>query len=198
MTQDEVLDALVAHLKDETGAVIREKRQASEMRALAQVFGAVHLVQAGLPTSDDFMRRFTTTLGPVVYPSLELATSPMRHLVYVHEFAHVKQFWNEPISFPVLYLSDIEYRAGKEAQAIHSELEVYHWLTGKIPEKLTDLPRGLAYGYAFSEAELLFAQRLLEVGMTMLVNGVYSTEVGIIAEKWLNTKHPELYHACSY
>lgn len=198
MTRDEALDALVVHLCSEVGAVVREKRKAQEIQAIAQLFGALHLAQGNLPDAEEFLHRFTTTLGPVIYPSLDLASSPTRHLVLVHECAHVVQFYDSPLIFPARYLAEKEYRAGKEANAIHSQLEVSHWLTGKLPGKLTDLPRGLTYGYALTEQDLLFAQRFLEVGATMISHSVYTTPVGVIATKWLNEHVPELYHACAY
>jgi len=198
MLRDEALDALIPYLTSQVGAAIREKKDASEMQSIAQVFGALHLAQGNLPNAEEFLHRFTTTLGPVIYPSLDLATSPTRHLVLVHECQHVVQFYKDPLVFPPKYLADKEYRAGKEAQAILAQLEVSHWLTGKIPTVRTDLPRGIAYGYALNPEDILFAQRILEVGMTMTSNGVYATEVGKIATKWLNQNAHELYHGCAY
>jgi hypothetical protein len=191
------LNALAVYLLSRFRAVVRGKGDAIEMQIIAAVFGVVQLFGAGIPSSDEFLTRYWTTLGPVVYPPAGVDRSAMgAHLrVLCHELTHVVQFWRAPLDFVGRYLTS-KGRAELEAEAERGACEVWWILTGETPANLgaVDITR---HGYALSSqpgehddhADL--TRDLLEQAVTSVRAGVLSTDVGIEAARWIRENAPD-------
>lgn len=191
------LNALATFLLARFRAVVRPKGDAVEMQIVAAVFGVVQLFGAGVPSSEEFLSRFWTTLGPVIYPAAGVDRSAMgAHIrVLCHELTHVVQFWRDPIDFIGRYLTS-KGRAELEAEAERGACEAWWVLTGTIPADLgsVDITR---HGYALSSqpgehddhADL--TRDLLEQAVTSVRAGVLSTDVGIEVAQWVRANAPE-------
>ncbi len=132
LTPDNLRD-LASHLLKRFRAIVRGKGDAVEMQAIASAFGVAVLLGAGVPTGPDFLTRWWTTLGPVIYaPSLRAADLSDSVPVLSHELGHVVQFWRDPIGFLRRYLTS-RGRAELEAEAERARLEVCWLLWGALP-----------------------------------------------------------------
>lgn len=184
------LNALAAFLLTRFRAFVRPKGDAIEMQVVATVFGVAGLFGAGVPTSEAFLTRFWTTLGPIVYPPVGTGTSLGEHLrVLCHELTHVVQFWRDPFDFVVRYLTS-KGRAELEAEAERGACEVWWILTGEIPADLgaVDITR---HGYALDDSHADLTRDLLEQAVTSVRAGVLSTDVGIEVARWVREHAPE-------
>lgn len=186
--------ALVAHLLSRFAAVVRSKG-AAEMLFAAQVFGVASLF-ARVPTASDFLTRWWTTLGPMIYGPDESARVPEDHLrALFHELGHVVAFWRNPVDLVRRYLT-ARGRAELEAEAERGALEGWWVLTGTIPADLAGVDV-LRHGYALDDgsgehddhADL--ARDLLEQAATSVRAGVLSTDVGREVATWVRQHAPD-------
>ena len=185
------LNALAVYLLTRFRAVVRGKGDAIEMQVIAAVFGVVQLFGAGIPSTDEFLVRYWTTLGPVVYPAAGVDRSAMgAHLrVLCHELTHVVQFWRDPVDFIARYLTS-KGRAELEAEAERGACEVWWILTGEAPADLgaVDITR---HGYALDDSHADLTRDLLEQAVTSVRAGALSTDVGIEVAQWVRANAPE-------
>lgn len=185
------LNALAVYLLSRFRAVVRGKGDAIEMQIIAAVFGVVQLFGAGIPSSEEFLTRYWTTLGPVVYPAAGVDRSAMgAHLrVLCHELTHVVQFWRDPLDFVGRYLTS-KGRAELEAEAERGACEVWWILTGEAPADLgaVDITR---HGYALDDSHADLTRDLLEQAVTSVRAGVLSTDVGIEVAQWVRANAPD-------
>lgn len=185
----ELRTALARHLLSRFRAIVREKGDAREMQYTAQAFDVARLFGAGVPSSSDFMQRYWTTLGPVIYaPPGRLADLGANVRVLAHEVGHVVDFWVNPPMFVVRYLTDFG-RAELEAHAERGALEVVWLLEGRLPSYIgVDVTR---HGYALGEGHADLTRDLLEQAATSVASGLVSTDVGIAAREWLLKNAPQ-------
>lgn len=185
------LNALAVYLLTRFRAVVRGKGDAVEMQVIAAVFGVVQLFGAGIPSSEEFLTRYWTTLGPVVYPAAGVDRSAMgAHLrVLCHELTHVVQFWRDPLDFVGRYLTS-KGRAELEAEAERGACEAWWILTGEAPADLgaVDITR---HGYALDDSHADLTRDLLEQAVTSVRAGVLSTDVGIEVALWVRANAPD-------
>lgn len=182
--------ALAAFLLSRFCAVMRSKGDAIEMQVIAGVFGVVKLFGAGVPSTEEFQTRYWTTLGPVVYAPAGRAEALGEHLrVLCHELTHVVQFWRDPVSFVVRYLTS-KGRAELEAEAERGACEAWWVLTGTIPENLGDVDI-TRHGYALDDSHADLTRDLLEQAVTSVRAGVISTDVGLEVAKWVRATSPD-------
>jgi hypothetical protein len=185
------LNALAVYLLSRFRAVVRGKGDAVEMQVIAAVFGVVQLFGAGIPSSEEFLTRYWTTLGPVVYPAAGVDRSAMgAHLrVLCHELTHVVQFWRDPLDFVGRYLTS-KGRAELEAEAERGACEAWWILTGEAPADLgaVDITR---HGYALDDSHADLTRDLLEQAVTSVRAGVLSTDVGIEVALWVRANAPD-------
>lgn len=193
LTADQRRD-LVSHLCSRFAAVVRSK-SAAEMMFTAQVFGVASLFSR-VPSAADFLTRWWTTLGPVIYAPADSAAAPEDHLrVLFHEFGHVVAFWRSPFDLVRRYLT-ARGRAELEAEAERGALEGWWVLTGTIPADLAGVDV-LRHGYALDDnpgehddhADL--ARDLLEQATTSVRAGVLSTDVGREVATWVRQHAPD-------
>ena len=184
-------DALLTRFR----AVVRQKGDAIEMRAVAAVFGVLALFGVGVPTSDAFLTRYWTTLGCVIYAPVGAGPLDASLRVLCHELTHVVQFWRDPLSYVSRYASR-KGRAELEAEAERAAVEVWWLLTGELPATLADLDK-TRHGYAMDDApgdhddHADLTRDLLETACASVATGVISTDVGLYVLSWLRAEAPD-------
>lgn len=187
LTPDNLRD-LAAHLLKRFRAFLRGKGDAVEMQAIASAFGVAVLLGAGVPTGPDFLTRWWTTLGPVIYaPSLRVADLSNAVPVLSHELTHVVQFWRDPLGYVRRYLTS-RGRAELEAEAERARLEVCWILWGGLPS-LDDIDT-TRHGYALDDSHADLTRDLLEQAATAVQSGLISTDVGLEVLAWMRAHHP--------
>ncbi len=181
----ELLRALLGRYR----AVVREKRDAVEMRVVAAVFGVAALLGAPVPSADAFLARCWTTLGPVIYsPRGAWPITPEARVVF-HELTHVEQFWRGPVSFVTRYLTS-RGRAEMEAEAERAAMESWWLLTGMLPEGI-DAPGPRIHGYALDDSHTALTRELLAKARESVARGVLVTDVGLTVAAWLRMHAPD-------
>ena len=180
---------LVVYLFARFHAVVREKSDAIEMRAIATAFSVAQLLGANVPTDDAFMRRFWTTLGPVIYAPIGHREYDQHARVIFHELGHVVQFWREGLGFVTRYLTS-RGRAELEAEAERGAIEAWWLLTGTLPEGIDALAI-TRHGYALDESHARLTADLLETACVSVSQGIISTDVGIEVLTWLKQHAPD-------
>lgn len=176
--------ALAQYLLARFRAVVRTKGDLAEIATVAAVFDVARLFGVGVPSTADFLDRFWTTLGPVIFrPRGQADDLGERLRVLSHELTHVVQFWRDPVDFLKRYAT-ARGRAELEAEAERGALEVWWLLTGGAPEDLgaVDVTR---HGYALDGAHADLTRDLLESAVTSVRAGVVSTDVGLEVSIWL-------------
>jgi hypothetical protein len=178
------------------------KSDAIEMKLVAAALEAARLFGARLPSTDEFLTRYATTIGPMIYLPDSMWDDP-RALVEVvtHECQHVRQFWRGSgdgvagptdrdlpggFGFGWLYLTQGEARVRFEAEAYVAGLEATVIGIGEpLPTSLEPLVQPLEGGYALNDGEIALARGLLEVGATQVAQGVALTDAGQTAVELL-------------
>jgi hypothetical protein len=183
------LTALVIELLGRYRALVRDKADAYEMKVIAAVFGVATLLGADLPTRDDFLTRYWTTLGPIIYAPRGTTALNTHARVVFHELTHVVQFWRDPVSFVSRYLT-AKGRAELEAEAERGAIEVWWLLTGALPPSLDalDVTR---HGYALDDGHATLTRDLLDTACSAVSRGILSTDVGLAALAWLRANAPD-------
>jgi len=183
------LFALVVALLARFNAVVREKQDAIEMRAIGTVFGVMALLGVNVPSDETFLRRFWTTLGPVVYAPIGHSQLDLNWRVIFHEVGHVVQFWRDPVSFVVRYCTS-RGRAELEAEAERGAIEGEWLLLGTLPPSLDALAI-TRHGYAQDTSHVALTQDLLETAVVSVSHGVISTDVGLAVLAWMKAQAPD-------
>ena len=188
-------EALAAFLLDRFRLWAVEKTDFDAVLGVARVFGVLRVLGANVPSEGEFVGRFWTTLGPVIFMP-RCAGLLGEHLrVLSHEVEHGVQFWRNPLGLVAKYLSK-RGRAELEAEAERAAIEVWWLLTGEIPASRADLDV-TRHGYALDDApgehddHADLTRDLLETAVTSVRNGVLSTDVGLAVAGWLTQRAPE-------
>jgi len=175
---------------------ISYEKAGSPMEFIAAMFDVADLFEAGVPTGDDFLTRYWTTIGPVIFTPLGLSTVLGENLrVLSHEITHVVQFWRDGAGFMLRYLTS-RGRAELEAESERGAIETWWILTGETPTDLgsIDITR---HGYALKTAPgehddvADLTRDLLEQAVTSVRAGVISTDVGLAVLGWMRANAPE-------
>ncbi len=188
-------EALAAFLLDRFGAWAVEKSDVTAVAVVARVFGVLRLLGVNLPSEGEFMDRFWTTLGPVIFAPRGAGMLGGRLRVLSHEVEHVVQWRRDPLGFVAKYLSR-KGRAELEAEAERAAIEVWWLLTGETPATRADLDV-TRHGYALDDApgahddHADLTRDLLETAVVSVRNGVLSTDVGLAVAGWLVQRAPE-------
>lgn len=182
-TSPEALADLEAFLCRRLKARVVVKGDSSVMRVIAETFGVAAMLGANVPTSQEFLTGFATTLGPVVFLPAGV-TDPKRRIGLVfHEVGHVQAFWHEPLFMPRAYLQSGEKRATYEAAAERGRFEGMNQLYGELPTA-DRVHTFLAHGYACDAPDVTLAQQLLDGAATATAAGVLSSPVGLAVAEW--------------
>ena len=188
MLTPENLNALAEFLLKRFRAFVRPKGEAVEMQIVANALGVGALLGAGVPTTQEFLTRWWTTVGPVIYAPAGRAEDLGGNVpVLSHELTHVVQFWRDHVMFMGRYLTPFG-RAELEAEAERSRLEVCWILWGALPS-LEDLDT-TRHGYALDDQHADLTRDLLEQAATSVASGIISTDVGLAVLTWTRLYHP--------
>ena len=181
----ELLRALLGRYR----AVVREKRDAVEMRFIAAVFGVAALLGAPVPTAEAFLARCWTTLGPVIYtPRGAWPLTPNARVVF-HELTHVEQFWRDPVAFAARYVT-AKGRAELEAEAERGAIEAWWLPTGMIPAGV-EAPGFMIHGYALADSHAALTRGRLARSCAAVSRGILVTDVGLSVAAWLRMNAPD-------
>jgi hypothetical protein len=188
-------EAFMAHMATTFHARIVRRSDAIEIKIIGAALGIVRALGVPLPSEDEFVSRYATTLGPLIYlpdvgpdETIEIVT---------HECQHVVQFWQGGAGLPGqlgmtwLYLTAAEARVRYEAEAYRAGLEVA-WRRAKQLPSLDALAMPLEGGYALGAGDVQLGRDLLEIAATSVQAGVVSTPAGRAAVAWLEAHAPEL------
>jgi hypothetical protein len=182
-TSPEALSDLEAFLCRRFKARVVVKGDSAVMRVIAETFGVAAMLGANVPSSEEFLTGFATTLGPVVFLPGGV-TDPKRRIgLVLHEAGHVQAFWHEPLFMPRAYLQSGEKRATYEAAAERGRFEGMHQLYGELPTA-DRVNTFLAHGYACAAPDVTLAQQLLDEAGTAAASGVLSSPVGLAVAEW--------------
>lgn len=187
LTPDQ-LTALLGALLGRFRCVVREKSDTNEMGIVAQVFGVLSFFGLGVPSSADFLDRFWTTLGPVIFSARGTGPLAPHARVVFHEVTHAVQFWRAPLDYVRRYLTSTG-RAELEAEAERAAIEAWWLLTGELPATRGDLDR-TRHGYALDDSHADLTVELLDTACTSVSCGVLSTDVGLYVLSWLREHAP--------
>lgn len=183
LTED-IVRRLWDHMEKSFGSH-RARKEGPEMRTIANM-----LDEMGVLDGQDFLRRYTTTLGRTIYTPFEIGVpSPGYDLAAqartcVHEHQHVQQFLEGGPRFSLDYLTDSAHRAAYETEAMKCNLEVHFWLTGKLLD-VAAMARGLKY-YACTDDDIVVVTRALSMIAKTVEKGGVSSDAGKVAIKWFN------------
>lgn len=183
-TSDDALADLETYLCQRFRAQVTEKGESAIMLAVAFVFGVAAMLGAGVPTSAEFLTRFATTLGPVVFlPKGMEPRGKHRVLLLLHELGHVEAFWAAMLFYPRAYVQSGEFRGTVESQAERGRIEGAWLLFGELPT--ADAVHGfMEHGYAVERPDITLAQQLLDIAATGTASGVVSSPVGLAVRDW--------------
>lgn len=200
-----LVDDCLHELYGQHGAFERPKESAQEMQAIAMALGFARLFGLnGLPTQEQFLGGYYTTLGPFVYvPAVERQLDPLERLsVRLHELQHVVDWYKDPLGFPPKYLAlfinadggQLEPRAVYESSAMAVAQHVRWLFKGTVPASLNELGHELSHGYALHAPEVALGRSLLEQDATALANGLHPTMLGRKARDFFLQRAPQCLH----
>lgn len=187
LTTDDMLADLEAFLLRRFRAVVQVKGDLAVLRVVAMVFGVLALLGLNLPTADEFLTRFATTLGPVIFLPTGERPRKQRLLLLLHELGHVAAFWHEPLFFPRAYVESGERRAGYEALSERGRIEGAWLLYGELPSA-EHVHGFMRHGYAVDAPDVTLAQQLVDIAATASDSGVISSPVGLAVREWVRSK----------
>jgi len=183
-----------AFARSNFGAEVVEKENAVEMKIVAFGMDIGRQFGAGLAKSEEFMTRFTTTLGTRVYMPAATRNNPLRFIsVLVHEIQHVLQFKESAVEFSWLYLNEPEARVRYEADAYAAGIAIDQWLTGRLPtDAIESIVAGLVGAYHVRPEDADLATDILRSHMASLKSGIVMTRAARESIKFLDSKYPQL------
>lgn len=181
---DSELQELEAFLVKRFRAVVFAKTDLGIMTAVAVLFGVLSLFGLGLPSSADFLTRWATTIGPVIFMPTGERPRLARVMLLCHELGHVADFWDDPIGYVRRYVGSTELRAKLEACAERRRIEAQWLLTGTLPTH-AEVTSFCEHGYAIPVSAADLGEDLVEIAATSTAAGVIATDVGQAVRDWL-------------
>ena len=168
------------------GTEVIDKENAIEMQVVAQVLGF-----AGIMDADDFLSKYTTTIGKRIYVPFEIGTESEdwslwdQILVCVHEHEHVEQFNREgALWFASKYLFSTAGRAAYEAESYRCDMEIDFWHTGQVINPVALAAKLVDYGCTSIDIEV--AEKVLVISAEMVKRGGVVNLASVNALAWLN------------
>jgi hypothetical protein len=177
-------------------------------RALASLL-SIDVPQVGLPTGEEYLKNFATTVGSTVALPRAWRTpdhAPMRIRLLPHEVVHVDQhqrgvkagWWPKATTHSVLYLASIaggdaaEYLGHVEADAYAATEALRGWLGGGR-RSTGDITSSLRRHYALAGVGVVVAEAtLLGHYKTMDDGGIPNVRVCRLSIDWLETHASDL------
>lgn len=175
------------YMTERFGTSVVDKKNAAEMTLVAH-----GLQLLGIQSKEDFLNRFTTTLGTVIYTPFEPGRAHANMsfwdqiVICTHEHQHVVQHRRDGLGYSINYLANTASRAQYEAEAYTCNLELHHWRTGDILDGAS-VASTLEY-YGCTPQDILVCGKTLDLNAVTLLSGGIVTEASGAAIEWLD-KH---------
>ena len=186
----EQASAFTEAMASQFGARIVRRSDAIEY---AMIKAAVLELTRGLVDIEKYLSTYSFSLGPLVYLADAHADEPDRRMeIVTHECEHVRQFFDEKLTFAFLYLTEGEARAKYEAEAYASQLEFRLARGGSLPTEAELCAPIHTAAYRLDEAQKRLADHILAVRATQAVKGIYVGTCSKFAIAWLKDHHPGL------
>ena len=185
LTSELVLD-YHEYMAKKLKAIVIYKPDAPEMQAAAWALDLM-----GITSKKYFLEHFAMTVGRRIYvpwePGDAGSTKGLAFQVRVlaHECQHVVQYRNDE-RFALRYLLSKSRRAHYEAQAMHCDLELFHYIYGK-PMAVERLTQHLKH-YRIRRADRAVARQDLEIYNQAVERKQISTKPGKAAIRWLQKR----------
>lgn len=197
LTTDLVLD-FWSYTQVAYGSEVRQKDNAAVMQIAARLLDVL-----GIQDREQFLSRFTTTLGHTIYIPFTLGIESSRFTLWsqivicVHEHQHIVQGDRDGwAAFDTRYLTSSSYRAGYEAEAYGANLEMVAWHYKRAGVSLTEgeivthgaqLAAGLKH-YGCTTEDIRMAQQMLMTRAQVIALGGVETESAQRAIAWLEAR----------
>jgi len=188
----DLVKAFWAHMQKEFGSYAVQKDNSEIMKIASEVLDALHI-----QNKEHFMKDFVTTLDKTIYIPFELGSNVDRWPLWnqirvcVHEHQHVEQAGREGLpTFAMRYLTSASFRAGYEAEAFGTEIEMEFWRTGQIYD--IDSRVLVLKDYNCSDADIEMAKQMMTIRAGVVQQGAIESRAAIIAINWLEENVPGL------
>lgn len=191
-TPDQVR-GLWAHMNSKYGSVVLQKSSSELMQVVSDFLGKMNISDP-----QDFMRKYTTTIGRRIYAPFEIGTPNDnwglwdQMIVCVHEHQHiVQQDEDGALAFGWRYVTDAEARAWYEANAYITAVEMDMWRFGKIDYEPESLVQRLS-DYGCNADQIAFAGSVIRVLGHATKSGGIVTKSSRDAIAWLEESGSEI------
>lgn len=165
-----------------------DKASSTDMKAVAEVLDLL-----GVINQQDFMRRFTTTIGNRIYTPFEPGTPTSAWSLWeqikvgVHEHEHIRQDRAAGgLEFEWDYLTSSAKRAHYEAEAYRTAMVLDWRYQGRMPD-----PKALAEllkNYGCSSTDITVVEQMLRLSVPSIKAGAMASDVCRWAVAWLDTR----------
>ena len=169
------------------GTSWKYKKNAWEAKVIGKILASRDIV-----TYDNWMNNYSTILGRTIYIPFVPGEASDNHPAekQISSCTHEHQHWNDACDRGKLtwnweYLISSEKRAVAEALGYKTNIEMYHWFTGKIiPTKvIVDL---LAKTYKCGLKDVLIAKDILDRSIKLIERGDYTSPATVTSLEILN------------
>lgn len=180
----ELVKSLWSYMTRVYGTKIINKNNSSEMMLVSQA-----LSRMGILDQNDFMSKFTTTIGHGIYIPFEIGdpsgywSLESQIVVCAHEHQHVVQYDADNWGFYYSYLTDTNARAKYETEAYRSDLEFEMFYNRTLPNISNVAHKLTCYGLNstqvhVAEVSLQSAARMVSKGM--ILNQATKTALSVL------------------
>lgn len=177
-----------AYMQKRYGTTVVDKNNAAEMKIVAEFLDII-----GILNKDDFLKKYTTTIGKTIYTPFSIGfDAPGWDLfgqirICAHEHQHVVQYTERGgIAFQWDYAVSSAKRTMYEVEAYRTGME----LTWRYLRQMQDA-RAIAAGlrnYGCSDDDIKVAEKALLLAIPTIKAGGLTTEAGRIAAEWLDAR----------
>jgi len=187
----EMVKGLWDHMSKQFGSTVVNKADSLFMKVAA---GALQLF--GIANAEDFLNRYSTTIGSTIYVPFVIGDDShtslwSQILLCVHEHMHVEQWRTEGIEFAAKYLISKAQRAAYEAEAYRSASEL-SWWRDKTLASPDEMAAHLKEGYGLGDAEVASAVEILDLSNETIQRGGIVNPPTAVALAWLDKNAGQL------
>jgi len=184
MITPELVRKLWAEALDHFGAKSVDKEDSDFMEAVGGFLDGI-----GVLDKEDFLERFTTTIGRTIYRPFDIGVEDggwdleSQVMILTHELVHCEQYEDGPVEFCVDYVVSRSARADFEAKAYAADMEINYFLTGELYDIPTRAASLLYYGLNQSHVDLVVS--VMESISETVVQGASVNDVAAWVLNWL-------------
>lgn len=191
----ETVRAFWSYMQQEYGSKVIPKATSAEMKAVATFLDLVKIQDY-----DTFMKVFTTTIGRRIYIPFEIGVPGDYDLwgqirVCVHEHQHVEQGDRDGwVTFGSRYVTSSSFRAGYEAEAFGSDMEMEYWRWGDSFDlnQFAQARPLVLKSYGCSDDDIDQARATLTIRAGIVAQGIVANRSTQRAVDWLGNHAPAL------